>query len=187
MAAQLAPVPVLERLAAAAALAEALDPRLQLGDLGGLAGGQRRGGGLDPGQQLVDRGDHRRAGAVEPRRDGRRTPAAVDEVGIGGEDARPGDVAAGRRHGLVDDVGRTPSARSRAAITAAGIERKSMRTHREAIVMSSGGTKSASTTNVVDGGGSSIGFSSRAAASAVSRWKSWSTTTCGRPRPAPAT
>ena len=42
-----------------------------------------------------------------------------------------------------------------------------MRTQREAIVTSSGGTKSASTRNVVDAGGSSIDLSSGAAASAV--------------------
>ena len=47
VAAQLAPVSLLERLAPAAALAEALDAGVELGDLDGLAFGQRRGGVLD--------------------------------------------------------------------------------------------------------------------------------------------
>ena len=53
--AQLPLVALLERLAPAAPLAEALDPGVELGDLGGLALGERRRGVVDAGEQLVGR------------------------------------------------------------------------------------------------------------------------------------
>ena len=57
----------------------------------------------------------------------------------------------------------------------------SMRTQREAMVIRSCGTKSASTMNIVEAGGSSSVFNRRAAPSALSRWNSSSTITWRSP------
>ena len=69
-------------------------------------------------------------------------------------------------------AGSTPSATRRSATTSVPIARKSMRTQRDEIVMRSFGTKSQSTRNIVDGGGSSIVLSIIAAPSGRSRWNS---------------
>ena len=76
VATQLAPVALLERAPAAAALTELLGTGVELGDLGGVAGDERCRGLVDQGEQLVDRGDHGSAGAVDARRERgeRRTP-----------------------------------------------------------------------------------------------------------------
>ena len=77
--------------------------------------------------------------------------------------------------------GGVPSATRRAAIVVAAIGANSMRTHRDAMVTRSGGTKSASTTKCVEGGGSSSVLSRRPAPAALSRWNSWSTRTLRAP------
>ena len=180
---QLASVALLERAPAAAALTELLGPGVELGDLGGMAGDERRRRLVDQGQQLVDGGRPRiarcRRGATgRPANASRR----ADERRIGGEDAGAGQVAAGRRDRGRDDVGGDAfgGQPGRHHVVGDGAEVDRARIA-DAMVTSSGGTKSASTRNVVDGGGSSIDFSSRAAASAVSRWKSCSTITLRAP------
>ena len=163
---ELALVALLERLLAAAALAVAGDPLVELDDLGGVALGERRRRRLDARQQVVDDPHHRRtrcrrAGAAPPR-----TPA-------GGRQARGRRPARGRARccrrpsaaASRAASSATPSSRSRCSMSLAWIVLNSIRAQRDEIVTRSCGTKSARIKNVVDGGGSSIVFSRIAAPS----------------------
>ena len=118
--------------------------------------------------------DDRGARAVEPVRAWRRTrlgaPPGRGRWPAPGRGSRLPSAACGGARPR--SAGRRPRRRARRAMAASAMGRNSMRTHRDAMVTSSGGTWSASTRNTVLAGGSSIVFSSRAAPSASSRWNS---------------
>ena len=138
--AHLPPVALLEQFAPAAALAEAGDPGVELGDLGGVAFGERGGGALDVLEQLVGRAHDGGAGAVEPSGELGEHPPALGERRVGGEEAGPVEVAAGGRCRLRGvRPASTPSATSCSTSRLSGIAPKSMRTQREAIVIRSAG------------------------------------------------
>ena len=180
--AELALVARLDGGAAAAATAEALLALLELGDLPGLPGRQRRRRRLDARQQVAGRGDDRRSGAVECARQLGEGPAPFGELRIGGEQSGPGEVAApAATAACAAWSGSVPSATSRAVSAGAAIGPNSTRTHRDAIVTRSTGTKSARTMKWVDAGGSSIVFNRRPAPTALSRWNSWRISTLRSP------
>ncbi|MDQ3351550.1 MAG: hypothetical protein M3501_06270 [Actinomycetota bacterium] len=78
-------------------------------------------------------------------------------------------------------AGSLPSATSSSTTRSSSTAPNAMRTQREAIVTSSGGTKSAQIRKIVDAGGSSIDFSRIAAASGRTRWNSFKMSTLRSP------
>ncbi len=164
---------VVERLLAAAALAVAGDPFVELGDLVGVALGERcrrqprcapavRRPGASPSHRCRRSGGAHRQRPAGVRRGRGRRPAR----GLARR-CRPPAAAASSAA-----CASTPSSRRRSAMASTSIARNSIRAHRDEIVTRSCGTKSARITNVVDGGGSSIVFSISAAPSGRRRWNS---------------
>ena len=99
--AQLAAMPLLEQLAPAAALAEAGDAGVELGDLGGVPFAERRRWRGRCGRAVRRwRGHHGGAGAVEPGGELGEDLPALGEGGISGEESGPFEVAAGGGSGL---------------------------------------------------------------------------------------
>ena len=114
---------------AAAAAAEALLALVEFGELGRLAGGQRRGRGLDARQQVVRRGDDRGARAVECARQLGERPAPLGELWVGGEQAGPREVAAGGDGGLRGLVSASAPSATSASVSGGSGDRSELDAH----------------------------------------------------------